>query len=94
MAMTRQYLILNQKEFLVLCEKLLFCFLQYCYISTHKDQSQSLYTHNQFFIKDEPERTQSVFRGDFYLTGDRAYRDDEGYFWFVGRSDDVINSSG
>ncbi|KMU87657.1 acyl-coenzyme A synthetase ACSM2A [Coccidioides immitis H538.4] len=30
----------------------------------------------------------------WYLTGDRAYRDDEGYLWFVGRSDDVINSSG
>ena len=30
----------------------------------------------------------------FYLTGDRATRDNEGYFWFVGRSDDVINSSG
>lgn len=30
----------------------------------------------------------------WYLTGDRATRDAEGYFWFVGRSDDVINSSG
>lgn len=30
----------------------------------------------------------------WYLTGDRATRDKEGYFWFVGRSDDVINSSG
>lgn len=30
----------------------------------------------------------------WYLTGDRASRDKEGYFWFVGRSDDVINSSG
>ncbi len=30
----------------------------------------------------------------FYITGDRATRDDDGYFWFVGRSDDVINSSG
>lgn len=29
-----------------------------------------------------------------YLTGDRAYRDNDGYIWFVGRSDDVINSSG
>jgi acyl-coenzyme A synthetase/AMP-(fatty) acid ligase len=31
---------------------------------------------------------------EWYLTGDRAYRDREGYFWFVGRRDDVINSSG
>lgn len=30
----------------------------------------------------------------WYLTGDRATRDRDGYFWFVGRSDDVINSSG
>jgi acyl-coenzyme A synthetase/AMP-(fatty) acid ligase len=32
--------------------------------------------------------------GNWYLTGDRATRDKDGYFWFVGRSDDVINSSG
>ncbi len=32
--------------------------------------------------------------GYWYLTGDRATRDKDGYFWFVGRSDDVINSSG
>lgn len=30
----------------------------------------------------------------FYVTGDRATRDEDGYFWFVGRNDDVINSSG
>lgn len=42
----------------------------------------------------EPERTASVFKGDWYLTGDRAYRDDDGYFWFVGRADDVILTSG
>ncbi len=33
-------------------------------------------------------------RGDWYLTGDRAYRDADGYFWFVGRDDDVIISAG
>jgi acyl-coenzyme A synthetase/AMP-(fatty) acid ligase len=32
--------------------------------------------------------------GNWYLTGDRATRDKDGYFWFVGRSDDVINSAG
>ncbi len=42
----------------------------------------------------EPERTASVYRGDWYLTGDRAYVDEDGYFWFVGRSDDVILTSG
>jgi len=42
----------------------------------------------------EPDRTASVFRGDWYLTGDRAYRDEDGYFWFVGRAYDVILTSG
>lgn len=42
----------------------------------------------------EPDRTASVYRGDWYLTGDRAYVDEDGYFWFVGRSDDVILTSG
>ncbi|MBF0211352.1 MAG: AMP-binding protein [Desulfamplus sp.] len=42
----------------------------------------------------EPERTASVYRGDWYLTGDRAYVDSDGYFWFVGRADDVILTSG
>ncbi|WP_026699995.1 acyl-CoA synthetase MbcS [Salibacterium aidingense] len=42
----------------------------------------------------EPERTEAAFRGDWYLTGDRASRDSDGYFWFEGRSDDIIISSG
>jgi len=41
----------------------------------------------------DPEATAAAFRGDFYYTGDRAYVDEDGYFWFVGRSDDVINSA-
>ena len=41
-----------------------------------------------------PEENARKFRGDFYLTGDRAIRDAEGYFWFIGRNDDVIKSSG
>ena len=36
------------------------------------------------------EETARVFRGDWYVTGDRATRDDDGYFWFTGRADDVI----
>jgi acetyl-CoA synthetase/medium-chain acyl-CoA synthetase len=39
-------------------------------------------------------RTRQVFRGRWYLTGDRAVRDADGYFWFVGRADDVIKSAG
>jgi acyl-coenzyme A synthetase/AMP-(fatty) acid ligase len=38
------------------------------------------------------QETQAARRGDWYLTGDRAQVDDDGYFWFVGRSDDVISS--
>jgi acyl-coenzyme A synthetase/AMP-(fatty) acid ligase len=40
-----------------------------------------------------PEETAAVFRGDWYVTGDRATRDDDGYLWFTGRADDVINSA-
>ncbi|XP_070579708.1 acyl-coenzyme A synthetase ACSM3, mitochondrial-like [Ptychodera flava] len=43
---------------------------------------------------DDPDRTAASFRGDYYLLGDRGYRDSDGYFWFVGRADDVIISAG
>jgi acetyl-CoA synthetase len=42
----------------------------------------------------EPERYAKCFRDGWYLTGDLARRDADGYFWFVGRADDVIKSSG
>ncbi|MBZ5694668.1 MAG: acetate--CoA ligase [Acidobacteriia bacterium] len=42
----------------------------------------------------EPERYKKCFAGGFYLTGDLAKRDRDGYFWFVGRKDDVIKTSG
>jgi acetyl-CoA synthetase/medium-chain acyl-CoA synthetase len=42
----------------------------------------------------DPEMTQRVFAGDWYITGDRASRDADGYFWFAGRDDDIIKSSG
>jgi acetyl-CoA synthetase/medium-chain acyl-CoA synthetase len=41
-----------------------------------------------------PEENAARFVGDYYLTGDVAKRDADGFFWFVGRSDDVIKSSG
>ena len=42
----------------------------------------------------EDARYAKCFAGEWYLTGDLARRDDDGYFWFVGRSDDVIKSAG
>lgn len=42
----------------------------------------------------DPERTRSVWHDGIYHTGDTAWRDEDGYFWFVGRTDDVIKSSG
>ncbi len=41
-----------------------------------------------------PEANEESFRGDWYFTGDKAFMDEDGYFWFVGRADDVIKSSG
>ncbi|GAB6061417.1 acyl-CoA synthetase [Deferrisoma palaeochoriense] len=40
------------------------------------------------------EATAEAFVGDWYYTGDKAYKDEDGYFWFVGRADDVIKASG
>jgi acetyl-CoA synthetase len=42
----------------------------------------------------EEERYRKCFAAGWYLTGDLAKRDADGYFWFVGRSDDVIKSAG
>lgn len=42
----------------------------------------------------QEERYRKCFAGDWYLTGDLAKRDAEGYYWFVGRADDVIKSAG
>ena len=42
----------------------------------------------------QPERYAKCFVGGWYLTGDLALRDSDGYFWFVGRADDLIKSSG
>ena len=45
------------------------------------------------YWKDE-EIMKKSFRGKYYFTGDQGYKDKNGYFWFVGRDDDVIKSSG
>lgn len=42
----------------------------------------------------DPERFAACFVGDWYITGDRGYVDEDGYFWFVSRADDVILSAG
>jgi acyl-coenzyme A synthetase/AMP-(fatty) acid ligase len=41
-----------------------------------------------------PEETAAAFRGEWFLTGDYARRDEDGYVWFLGRKDDLINSFG
>ncbi|OLP65941.1 Acetyl-coenzyme A synthetase [Bacillus pumilus] len=45
------------------------------------------------YYKDE-ERTKAQHRGDYFITGDRAKKDEDGYFWFESRRDDIIVSSG
>jgi acetyl-CoA synthetase len=42
----------------------------------------------------DPELTHSMWHDGVYHTGDMAWRDEDGYYWFVGRADDVIKSSG
>lgn len=45
------------------------------------------------YLKDD-ERTKMQYRGEYYITGDKASKDEDGYFWFEGRGDDIIISSG
>ncbi len=45
------------------------------------------------YLHDE-ERYKKCFRGEWYITGDLAKKDSDGYFWFVGRADDIIKTSG
>jgi acetyl-CoA synthetase len=47
----------------------------------------------QTYLHDEA-RYNKCFQGDWYLTGDLAKTDADGYFWFVGRADDIIKTSG
>ena len=45
-------------------------------------------------IWNNPEKYDSYFIGDWYVSGDSAYQDEDGYFWFQGRVDDVIMTAG
>ncbi len=45
------------------------------------------------YMYNDEENAASFING-YYYTGDRAYQDEDGYFWFIGRSDDIIKSSG
>lgn len=51
--------------------------------------------HNGIFIEylNDTERTGKAFKHGLYYTGDKAYKDEDGYIWFVGRNDDVIKAS-
>ena len=42
----------------------------------------------------KPEKTKESFNGDWFLSGDVLYQDEEGYYWFSGRNDDLIKASG
>jgi acetyl-CoA synthetase/medium-chain acyl-CoA synthetase len=41
-----------------------------------------------------PAATEGTIQGEWYMTGDMAYKDESGYFWFIGRTDDIMISSG
>ena len=45
-------------------------------------------------VWNNPERYEQYFLNGWFISGDTAYKDEEGYFWFEGRVDDVINTSG
>ena len=47
----------------------------------------------QAYYRDEAQ-TKAAFRGDWFLTGDLAWKDDDGYFWFVARKKDIIRKRG
>ena len=59
-------------------------------VRTHKSEPLGMFGG---YYRDE-KLTNSVWHGDIYYTGDVAWRDEDGYYWFVGRNDDVIKSSG
>jgi acetyl-CoA synthetase len=61
-------------------------------IVIHTASSKPVGMFNGYYRDDQ--LTASVWTNDVYRTGDMAWCDEDGYFWFVGRADDVIKSSG
>jgi len=61
-------------------------------IVIHTDSSKPVGMFNGYYRDDQ--LTASVWKNGVYRTGDMAWCDEDGYFWFVGRADDVIKSSG
>jgi acetyl-CoA synthetase len=61
-------------------------------IVIHTDKSIPCGLFREYYLDDE--KTQDAWHDGMYHTGDTAWRDEDGYFWFVGRADDVIKSSG
>lgn len=59
-------------------------------IRTHRGKPLGLFKE---YYRDA-ERTREAWHDDIYYTGDVAWKDEDGYLWFVGRADDVIKSSG
>lgn len=61
-------------------------------IVIHTDNGKPLGLFKGYYR--DPELTKEAYHDNVYYTGDVAWRDEDGYFWFVGRADDVIKSSG
>lgn len=59
-------------------------------IRTDKGKPVGLFTDYHL----DPDKTRNTWHDDYYHTGDNAWKDEDGYFWFVGRTDDMIKSSG
>ena len=61
-------------------------------IVIHTDKGKPLGLFKEYYRNEQ--RTHEAWHDDIYYTGDVAWRDEDGYYWFVGRADDVIKSSG
>jgi acetyl-CoA synthetase len=59
-------------------------------IKTDKGKPVGLFTDYHL----DPDKTRNTWHDDYYHTGDTAWKDEDGFFWFVGRTDDMIKSSG